>query len=365
MNEHNKSWHNEIRVLIAASGSGGHLFPAVFIARAFKRQDPNTKIEFVGSGRPLEEKIVGGAGFPINRIPVVGVKHRGIIGLLQFLLLFPLALLRTIKLFIRFKPQVVVGVGGYVTFFPIVLAYVLRIPTWIHEAELKPGLANAILSRIANRISVAFEEASLNGKNKVDYTGHPVRETMRQVTSGLPDSQSPTRILVLGGSQGAVALDKVMVSVAGDLAKRNIEVWHQCRTESTNELKEAYRQSALIAKVEPFIEDMAGAYSWADILVARSGAGTLMEASVVNRPTLFVPYPSAQGDHQTANAMTMVRPGKALIVKEGEGFESRFRDELYKLLEPNFYHEMRKKPYEARSLNAADRIVEGCLQLIR
>jgi len=355
----------EMRVLIAASGSGGHLFPAVFIAKAFQRKLPNVKIEFVGSGRPLEEKIIGGAGFYINKISVEGVKHRGLLGIMQLFLKMPVALFQTIKIFSRFRPKVVVGVGGYVTFLPVMLGFTLRIPTWIHEAELKPGLANWVLSHFAKRVSIAFKEASLGGKAHVIYTGHPVRESLRSVTAGIAESESPQKILVLGGSQGAVALDKVMQSVASELSKRNIEVWHQCRPESKNELSEAYKAAGLTAKVESFIDDMAFAYSWADILVARSGAGTVMEASVINRPTLFVPYPSAQGDHQTANAKTLVDIGKALLAKEGEGFEGKFRDCLFSLLDPKFYHEMRARPFEARSLDAADKIVEGCLSLVK
>lgn len=353
-----------VRVLIAASGTGGHLFPGVFIARAFQRLSPGVVLEFIGSGRELEEKIIGGAGFKINKISAVGVKHRGIKGLLQTLVYTPIALLQVIFLFIRFRPQVVVGVGGYVTFLPIMAAFLLRIPTWIHEAEIEPGMANKYLSRYANRISLAFQESSLINKNNAVYTGHPVRESISEVTAGLNKGEQPKRILVLGGSQGARALDQVMQNLGPELANYAVEVYHQSRPESISQLEEAYKKSGIKARLAIFIEDMAAAYSWADIIVARSGAGTVMEIGAINRPTLFVPYPHAQGDHQSVNAETLVKVGKALIVKEGDSFQENFKTALLKLLEPLEYHKIKERPYQGRSKDAAHAIASGCLELV-
>ena len=352
------------RIIIAASGTGGHLFPALHIANAFRRKFPNIEIEFVGSGRPLEEKIIGGAGYKINVINIVGVKHRGLRGALQSLLMMPKAFIQTWRLFNSFKPQVVVGVGGYVTFVPVTIAFLRGIPSWIHEAEIKPGMANTVLSRYATKVSVAFSQATLVGRSNVIYTGHPVRENLKDITPGLSANEAPRKILVLGGSQGAKGIDLAMQNLASYLAEKKIEVWHQSRPENIEQLRSSYQAHGLKYKVDSFIDDMTSAYSWADIIIARSGAGSVMEISVVNRPTLFVPYPHAQGDHQTANALTLVDVGKALIAKEGEGFETKFQEALERLLEPNFYHAMKNKHYEARSMDAADKIVEGCVDLI-
>ena len=147
-----------LRVLIAASGSGGHLFPALLIARAFRKLAPGARVEFVGCGRPLEEEIVVKGGFVRHVIPAVGLMRGGLSGLFRFLVNLPSGAWRVWSLLSRLRPQIVVGVGGYVTFLPVTLARLRGIPTWIHEPELKPGLANRILSHYASRISLGFNE---------------------------------------------------------------------------------------------------------------------------------------------------------------------------------------------------------------
>jgi UDP-N-acetylglucosamine--N-acetylmuramyl-(pentapeptide) pyrophosphoryl-undecaprenol N-acetylglucosamine transferase len=355
--------NSNLKILIAASGTGGHLFPALHLANSFKKLDNRINIEFIGSGRPLEGKILGQTGLPINVISMVGVKHRGVLGFVKFLFLLPAAVIATCKLVKRFKPNIIVGVGGYVSVLPVLIAYFLRIPTWIHEAEIQPGMANAFLKYFATRVSVAFSNATLLGPSKVLFTGHPVRDEMKNVSIGISEEERPKRILLLGGSQGAKALDQAMSQLSSQLAKMDIELWHQCREENVQELLLAYKQSGLNARVNAFIENMIEAYSWCDVLIARSGAGTVMEASVINRPIIFVPYPSAQGDHQTANALTLVNAGKALLVKEGEDFSTKLLDAIDNILDKEFYHNMRKMPYEPRSLKAADLIAKGCIDL--
>lgn len=356
--------NEKTRVVIAASGTGGHLFPAVYIAEAFKKAVPDLDLVFIGSGRPLEEKILGGRGFELLTIPTYGVKNLGPVGFIKFAFHLPFALLKTLSIFRRIRPQVVIGVGGYVTVVPIIVARLFGIPTWVHEAELRPGLANQLLKFFASRISVAFKEASLAKDPKATYTGHPVRQELRQITPGLALGHNPRKILVLGGSQGASALDEALPRVLENFKSNGIEVRHQCREVNAEAVSAAYVSAGIEARVQPFIERMAAAYSWADIIIARSGAGTVMEIGLTNRPTIFVPYPHAQGDHQTANAQTLVGAGKALLVKEGEGFEERLRECLNRILEPETYFAMKLAKYETRSLDAADKITAGCLELM-
>lgn len=355
----------KVRVIIAASGTGGHLFPAVFIAEEFKKKCPNVELRFIGSGRPLEEKILSNKGFEVLTIPTYGVKNLGIAGIARFLATMPLSFIKTLSIIRKHKPQVVLGVGGYVTVIPVMAAKLFGIPTWVHEAELKPGLANKVLKDFASKISIAFKEAELGSHKNAVYTGHPVRQDLRQVTPGIAMGHSPKKILILGGSQGANALDEQLPKLLADFKNLHLDIRHQCREVNVEKVLDAYDEHKLSAQVEYFIDNMAEAYSWADIIIARSGAGTVMEVGVVNRPTIFVPYPHAQGDHQTANAMTLVNAGKALIVQEGEDFEIKLKTALEKILDPSTYFAMKLGKYESRSLDAAERIVNGCLKLIQ
>lgn len=351
-----------IKVLVAASGTGGHLFPALHIATAFKQTVPDCALEFIGSGRPLESLIEEG-GFRRHVVRVGGIKQKGIAGLIKYFAALPRNALETWRIISNLRPNVIVGVGGYVTFLPIVLGRFRGIPTWIHEAELKPGLANFFLSFISNRVSTAFASARMPTKHNVVYTGHPVRPELAALKKSFP--QRPEKILILGGSQGAESLDRAFIELKRFIAAHKLKVWHQCRPENVDLLKAAYAESDLPADVQPFVKDMCAAYEWADILVCRSGAGTIMEVNVVNIPAVFVPYPFAQGNHQLANANVLVKQGKALLVEEGEDFTARLKVALESLLKPEFYSAMWQKESAGRNIDAAEKIVRGCLELAR
>ncbi len=354
-----------MKAIIAASGSGGHLFPAIYIAKALKAISPDIEIVFIGSGRPLEEKILGSEGSKVLTLPVQGIKNKGMRGLLSFVFSLPKAFLEIRKIFKTHSPRIVIGVGGYVTFFPVVYATLRGIPSWIHEAELKPGLANYVLSFFATKISVAFKDAEMPNARKVVFTGHPVRMGLEIARSEMPLSESPRNVLVLGGSQGAQALDRALPELGRFILENQIQVVHQCRKDNVESVKSAYFGAGVQAEVVPFIDDMAGAYKWADILVSRSGAGSVMEIGIVNKPTIFVPFPYSQGDHQVANARILVDAGKALMCQEGEGFVTRLKESFQALLSIDTYNQMKLRSFEGRSLDAANKIAQGCLDLIR
>ncbi len=351
-------------VLIAASGTGGHLFPAVYIAEMFKTKCAELDLYFIGSGRPLEKRILSNKGFEVLTIPTFGVKNLGIKGIAKFILSLPFSIFKTLIIFKKVKPDIVIGVGGYVTVVPVIIAKIMGVPTWVHEAEVKPGMANKLLKHFANKISLAFKEATLSNHKNAVFTGHPVRQELRRITPGIALGHNPRRILVLGGSQGANILDETLPEILSEFTALNIDVRHQCREPNVEKVHAAYEKNNIKAHVEYFIENMPEAYSWADIIVARSGAGTVMEIGVVNRPSVLIPYPHAQGDHQTANAMTLVNAGKALIVKEGDNFNEKLNAALEKILDPSTYFAMKLAKYDSRSLNASERIVDGCLMLL-
>ena len=355
-----------LRVLVAASGTGGHLIPALHIVRALQAQSPGAVVEFIGAGRPLEEKLIVGNGFRRHIVSSAGVKRRGPLGLIQFVAKLPVGMMQCAALFRRFRPDVVVGVGGYVSVLPVVVARLMGIPTWIHEAELHPGLANKVLGYFADRASTAFEETRVQGRAQTVCTGHPVRPELKAVRRDVVREGAPNRLLVLGGSQGARGLDEAVTTFADTLNARDVEVVHQCRPENVDLVLNCYRAAKVRASVVSFIDDMAGAYEWSDVIISRAGASSVAEISCVNRPAILVPYPFQQGTHQTDNAHALARLHKAVVVEENQpDFGRRLAEALEKVLTPETYRAMRDAPAEPRGLGAADAIARGILAIAR
>lgn len=346
-----------LRVLLASGGSGGHIFPGIHIAAALREQGP-AEITFVGVGRPVEERIVGNAGYELRTIRTVGLKGRGVRGAIQFLCSIPKAFATTWQLFSEKKPQVVVATGGYAGFFPLVVAFLRGVPRWLHEAERKPGLANSVLSFIASKTSIAFKDARMPFWADTVFTGHPVRASLKSVRR----EEAPATIkhvLIVGGSQGARSLDEAAGTLAPLFARHGIEVWHQCRSGNEKAVQGAYQSAAVSARVASFIDEMDEAYNWSDIIIARSGAGTVSELAVVNRPTIFVPFPFSQGNHQEANARVLVDASKAQLVLEGAGFSERLQAACAALLETELFYAMSSTPYTPPALGAAAAIARG------
>jgi UDP-N-acetylglucosamine--N-acetylmuramyl-(pentapeptide) pyrophosphoryl-undecaprenol N-acetylglucosamine transferase len=275
-------------------------------------------------------------------------------------------MLQCASLLRRFKPDVVVGVGGYVSVLPVVVARIMGIPTWAHEAELHPGLANKVLGYFADTISTSFQETRFRGRARTEYTGHPVRPELKTVDRSPSREGSPKRLLVLGGSQGARGLDEAVTSFAEKLHDKEIEVVHQCRTENVDLVLNSYRAAKVRASVVSFIDDMAGAYDWSDVIISRAGASSVAEISCVNRPAIFVPYPFQQGTHQSDNAHALARLNKAIVVEENQPeFGRRLSAALDSILQPETFREMRDAPSEPRGLEAAERISQGISALAR
>jgi len=350
------------RVLIAASGSGGHLMPARYLADVLARR--GYEVHFVGSGRRLEEDIFRASPYATHSISLSGLNNLGLKGWIRFLLKFPGALFNTLRLFSKVRPTVVVGVGGYASVLPILVASLKGVPSWIHEAELSAGNANRFLSRFATKVSVAFAETRDLPEQKIVFTGHPIRHDVLEVAREEKFPKGIKNLLVIGGSQGAKAIDDVFFEIAPQLRERSLELFHQCRPEHLDRLKHRYREVGLEARVESFIHELGEAYRWADVIVCRAGAGTVMEVATVNRPAIFVPFPFAQGQHQHRNAETLSSQGKAYVVEEGDAFQERLLEQITRLLDPEEYQQMVERKGPERPLNAAERIADGIESLV-
>jgi UDP-N-acetylglucosamine--N-acetylmuramyl-(pentapeptide) pyrophosphoryl-undecaprenol N-acetylglucosamine transferase len=354
-----------LRVLIAASGSGGHIFPALAMARALEKKDPHVVILFVGSGRPLEEALIDAAGYERVTIPVSQIRNKGFSGLLKFILNFPSAWFATSKIFSDFKPHVTVGVGGYASVLPIVMSWWYGTPSWVHEAELKTGMANEVNVFFANKVSLAFPGAKIPYKEKHVESGHPIREEIIKIAETKKVTPLPRNILVVGGSQGANGLDWLVEAAVKQLPRATFDLIHQSRPENVTRLAHSYTESGVRAHVVPFINDMADAYAWADVVISRAGAGSVMEIGALNLPSILVPIP-IPGIHQEENAKYLEEAGKAITVHEGrEDSLSKMVEALRQLMTPKSYLEMKKKPTLARNLAAADTIADGILALVQ
>ncbi len=345
-----------LHVVVTASSSGGHLFPAKFVIEELLKIHPTPQFYFIGVGRELEVKILGDLPLERTVIAVSGVNNRGLKGIVKFIAALPQAFRIVTKLYRRVKPDLVFGAGGYVTVIPILAAWLMRIPTWIHEAEPLPGKANWLLSLVARRTSVVVKDAKLPWLATPVVTGHPVRsglEMARVRASSL--KQTPQNILVLGGSQGATALDLGVSNLAPQLKDLGLSLWHQTRQENVDRVRANYAAAGTKAEVMPFITDMVGAYTWADIIIARAGAGTVWEVAAIQKPAIFVPLPSVA---QELNAQILVKRGQAVIVAEGGDFTDRLLESLKSMLVPMVYQTMSQAAIQTDQ-NAASLIARG------
>jgi len=311
------------RLVIAAGGTGGHVFPALAVAQVLARH--GVVVEWVGSNRGLEARVVRDqAGFPLTELTVQGLRGRGLVGLLGL----PMGLLRSLidcwRVLARVRPGLVLVFGGYVS-FPVGLAARLQgRPLWVHEQNAVMGTANRWLARLAQRVLTSFSTTQHAPASAV-CVGNPVREALTAlppVSARLMGEGQPLRLLVLGGSLGARALNQALPSVVAGLQPvwpHGLAVWHQTGTSEEAAVQQAYAAQPIVPqnlRVEAFIDDMAAAYQWADLVVCRAGASTVAELAAVGLPAIFVPLPHAIDDHQTANAQALVQAGAALLVAQ-------------------------------------------------
>lgn len=358
-------FQDKTRILIAAGGTGGHLLPALEVAKKLESlpQIPKgrLRIEFVGVGRDIERTILKNEGFVSHVVPGLGLRGKGWKGARDFIKISPRAYFLTKQLIQSFKPNVVAGFGGYPSVLPVLVARLHGIPTWIHEADSSIGWATKFLATFATKISSGFENLELPFGRQAIFTGHPVREGI----GCCPVPQlgfRPRNILVLGGSQAAKALDLALPGVINELRNPELEIVHQARAENCQSVLNNYRNYGILAEVKSFISDMPEVLAKSDLIISRSGAGAVTELSILNKPVIFIPLPKVSGP-QLHNAKTMQSHGKALIVEEGNNFEIRLKDAIAHLLQPEEYRAMMLQPFANRRLSAAKSIAEGIFEL--
>ncbi len=312
------------RVLIMAAGTGGHVFPALAIARQLETR--GVKIDWLGTPDGMEEKLLEGTGYEFHQIAAKGLKGKGLSRLLSAPWMLMRSLWQSLVIINRLKPDCVLGMGGYVSGPGGVAARLLRRKLYLHEQNAVVGLTNRLLSRLANCVFEAFPGAFLKS-DKVMYVGNPVRADIEQVGASMPEfatHERPIRILVLGGSQGALAINEAMPEALAQLKSAGPvtvpEVRHQTGAAQLEPTLSAYANAGFEPTskltISAFIDDMAAAYAWADLVIGRSGASTVTEIAVAGRASILVPYPHHKDQQQLHNARWLSAAGAATIIEQ-------------------------------------------------
>ena len=352
-------------ILVMAGGTGGHVYPALAVARAL--QGESQEVVWLGTRRGLESRVVPEAGIDIEWISVKGLRRKGVLALMIAPIQMTWALLQALAVILRRRPAAVLGMGGFVSGPGGVAAWLMRRPLVIHEQNAAAGLTNRLLARLARVVLQAFP-GSFNSSADVETVGNPVREDIAAVPepdARYPGREGPLRLLVLGGSQGALALNRT-VPAALSLLPEEIRpvVRHQCGERTIETARNAYDSSGIDVELTPFIDDMALAYAWADLVVCRAGALTVAELCAVGLPALFVPYPSAVDDHQTANARPMVEADAAAIIQESELSDQSLSELLRAwLCERSVLQSRAAKARALSTPESVNRITNICLEL--
>ena len=309
-----------MRLLIAGGGTGGHLYPGMAVAEEVVRR--GGQVLFVGTARGLEARAVPAAGYALELLEVSGLKRVGLMAVLRGLFRLPKAFFRSLSILRHFRPDVVLGVGGYASGPVVMVAALWGYPTAIQEQNSVPGITNRILARLVQVVMVAFDEARrFFPARKTETIGNPVRSRLvTTLTAGGADPNPAPRILVVGGSQGARAVNDLVLAAVEVLAKNGPlpALVHQTGPSDETRCSERYRAMGVADRIEvrPFIDDMATAYHRASLVIARAGALTLAELAIAGRPAILIPLPTATDDHQSKNAARFAAVSAAIVLNQ-------------------------------------------------
>ena len=321
-----------LRVLIAAGGTGGHIFPALAVAEeiARRRNSSAAQFQFLGTARGLESRLIERAGFPYRAIRAAGLK--GIRGWRRVAnaAVLPRTFGESFGALRAFRPDVVIGMGGYVAGPVLLEAALLRIPTVLIEPNASPGFTNRVLSGIVTRAAIGFEETANCFGPKARLTGLPVRRAFFEIPPR--EHRAPFTILVFGGSQGSAALNSCLMESLPLMAGRPWHIIHQTGERELTSVTEAYRRAAMAGEVRAFIDDMPSVFASADLIVCRAGASTIGELMAAGRAAVLVPFPGATDQHQLENARALERAGAARVIEQAGLSPARLLAEIGELL---------------------------------
>ncbi|MGB6975919.1 MAG: undecaprenyldiphospho-muramoylpentapeptide beta-N-acetylglucosaminyltransferase [Gammaproteobacteria bacterium] len=350
------------RILIMAGGTGGHIFPALAVAHALQRRGAD--VHWLGTSDGLENQLVPKENIPITYINVTGLRNKGF----RKWLSAPWQLLRSVyqarHAIQAINPDVILGMGGFVSGPGGLAAWLSRKPLLIHEQNAVAGLTNRVLARFATQILAAFPEAFASNY-RATVIGNPIRSEIQRLpapTIRFQGRNGTLRLLVMGGSQGALIFNQLLPQALALLpTAERPQIWHQTGRYQ-KQAEQGYHSLNLDAKIQPFIEDMAQAYAWADMVLCRAGALTVSELAAVGIGSLLVPYPHAVDDHQTRNAEYLVKAGAAMLLPQKQLTAERLADTLRQLAgQRQQWLAMAQAARGLEQANATQKVVEYCL----
>lgn len=358
-----------MRVLIAAGGTGGHIYPGIAVAQEIVRRDASSKVQFVGTARGLETRLVPQAGFELSLIESAGLKNVSLGARMKGLAVLPKSFVSAQRLMRQFQPDVVVGAGGYVSGPVVLTAAMTKRPTLVMESNALPGWTNRVLARFVDRAAVSFEQALPYFRGKAKVTGNPVRREFFEIPA---KKREPGKfsLLVFGGSQGARAINEAMVAALPRLKELPVElrIKHQTGTADFEKVKAAYDAAGWgeRADVSSYIDNMMADFAAADLVLCRAGATTTAELIAAGKASIMVPFPFAADDHQRKNAEALQVAGAARMILQKELSGERLVEEVQELVsEPKKIDEMEEASRKLAHGDAAAAAVDMIEELSR
>jgi UDP-N-acetylglucosamine--N-acetylmuramyl-(pentapeptide) pyrophosphoryl-undecaprenol N-acetylglucosamine transferase len=352
-------------ILIMAGGTGGHVFPGLAVAEVLSQR--NQRVVWLGTRRGLEADLVPARGIDIEWISIAGVRGRGLIAWLVAPFKIAWSVLQALTIMIRRRPGAVLGLGGFVAGPGGVAAWLARKPLVIHEQNAVAGTTNRLLARLANRVFEAFSGSFAPDVGAIAI-GNPVRRSIVNCadaeSNSLVASDRPIQLLVLGGSQGALVLNQTVPAALARIPVAGRPVVRHQAGRGLEQANRSYAEADVAGNCVRFIDDMAEAYAWADIVIARAGALTLSELAAAGVGAILVPYPHAIDDHQSKNAEHFVRAGAAVVVRQDELIAERLATELNRILADRAaIVDMGVRCHALMRVDAAEQLADACMNL--
>ncbi|AWV89528.1 undecaprenyldiphospho-muramoylpentapeptide beta-N-acetylglucosaminyltransferase [Bradymonas sediminis] len=360
------------RVVIAGGGTGGHLFPGVAVVEAIEQLDPSVDVAFVGSPRGIEARAIPKLGYDLELIDVPMLNGAGAAGWARGLVQLPGSGFGAMGAIKRLNPGLVVSVGGYAAGPFTMLASMRGIPCALMEQNSTPGMTNRLLGKVVDQAFVSFEKTREFFPNiPCDFVGNPVRKSLLDLAEGFeyeaPEEGREFRILIIGGSGGAASFNSKLPADFCALGEQgaNLRIRHQCGRGRVAEVDGGYSDFAGEAEVVEFIDDMAEAYKWCDLLICRAGASTIAEVLVLGIPAIYVPFPHAADDHQTKNAQAIAEAGAGIMIADSDVGQGRATRLLAGLLQnPISLQNLARKARTLGRPDAATIIAQKCIEML-
>jgi UDP-N-acetylglucosamine--N-acetylmuramyl-(pentapeptide) pyrophosphoryl-undecaprenol N-acetylglucosamine transferase len=337
-----------MKLLIAGGGTGGHVIPAIAVAKEWLSRDKEREVVLVGTERGIEMKLVPQAGLPLETLRVAGLKGKGGAALAKNLVMLAPAMIDARRVLRKHKPVAAFGVGGYAAGPMMLATWFSGVPNIIFEPNAEPGLTNKLLAKLSKRIATGYEISAQAWGKKAVVTGCPVRPEFFSIEPRR--LEKPFRLLITGGSQGALPINRTFVDAMDLLAarKNDLSIVHQTGERDYNAVRTAYSRREINAEVVPFLTNMAERFAWADVIVCRAGAITAAEIAAAGRAAIFIPFGAATDSHQLRNAQEMTNAGAGRLITENELTAKRLTSEIFSLIDQP--EQIEKQSSAARSL---------------